>query len=137
MLLDNVDKPVEGGVIEAPCAPLADPATRRTKGEVADDTADWFKALTYGFEYLTHEGETDVVTIADGEDLHAHAGIRILGRLAHELFEGDPATPGIESLGIQTARGQDAKESGDEVGRSMGAHKLSPGNTSSLPNASR
>lgn len=99
MLLDDVDKAVEGCVIEAPRAPLPDPPARRTEGEVADDATDWFKALTHGLEYLTHEGETHLVAIPDGEDLDAHPGIGVLGHLARELFEGDPATPRIESLG--------------------------------------
>src|ERR671922_948589 len=114
MLLDYVDEPVEGCVVEAPHLPVSHRTAVRRESKVADDTSDRFETVTHGLEHLAHEGQPDS-TIRDMKKLHAHAGIRFLADLAGELFEGDPAAPGVERLGIEATRGENTEERGNEV----------------------
>src|SRR5687768_7485806 len=115
MLLDHVDEAVEGRVVEAPHPPVPHRTAARRESEVADDASDRFKTVTHRLEHLAHESQPDS-TVLDMKKLHTYAGIRFLADLARELFEGDPAAPGVDGLGVKTARGENTEERGNEVG---------------------
>src|SRR5436190_5676182 len=117
MLLNRVNESVKGCVVECPFAPLVWRATARGEHEFAGDGADRLETISFGREHLPDKEEMNRATVPEGSDLDAHAMVGVLRELPGELLEDNPGAPGIESLGRESASGNQSDQGGEKSGR--------------------
>ena len=109
MLLHGIHKTIERSMVETPFLPFWWRTARWRKRELANDSANWFKATILRRKHLTQKKESNGEPVAVRRNLCADAGIWLFDDVTGELLERDPTPPGVQTFGSETASGEHAQ----------------------------